>query len=107
MESEHYYPPPESRGGWRWLKEPADVRAIAGMDPGRLDLLAQRQTRIYGGDSWSIVIIRHGYLVREYYTFNVLVPTRFDVWSGTKSFTATAWGLLLEDSRQGRLPRGR
>ena len=30
--------------------------------------------------------------------------SRFDVWSCTKSLTGTAWGLLLEDSRQERLP---
>jgi CubicO group peptidase (beta-lactamase class C family) len=101
-----YYPPPESRGGWRWLKDPAQVRAVAGMDPDKLDLLRQEQESLYGEHSWSIVVVRHGYLVREFYTHNVLIPTRFDVWSGTKSFTGTAWGLLLEDSRQGRLPNG-
>jgi CubicO group peptidase (beta-lactamase class C family) len=41
--------------------------------------------------------------VREHYTFNVLIPTRFDVWFCTKTFTGTAWGLLLDDSRSGRL----
>jgi len=105
-ETETYYPPPEKRGGWRWLKEPEEVRSLAGMDPEKLDLVRQRQEFSWGGDSWGIVIIRHGYLVREFYTFNVLIPTRFDIWSGTKSFTGTAWGLLLEDSRQNRLPGG-
>jgi CubicO group peptidase (beta-lactamase class C family) len=75
------------------------------MDPDQLELVRQRQEFLYGGESWGIVIIRHGYLVREYYTFNVLIPTRFDIWSCTKTFTGTAWGLLLEDSRQGRLSR--
>lgn len=101
-----YYPPPESQGGWRWLQEPDEVRTLASMNPDQLDLLRQRQEFLYGGDSWAVVIIRHGYLVREFYTFNVLIPTRFDIWSGTKSFTGTAWGLLLDDSRQNRLPNG-
>src|SRR6266516_6962868 len=99
-----YYPPPESRGGWRCLTDPDEIRARAGLDSHTLDLAQQAQEFLHGGDSWSIVIIRHGYLVRECYTFNVLIPTRFDIWSGTKSFTGTAWGLLLEDSRQQRLP---
>jgi CubicO group peptidase (beta-lactamase class C family) len=103
----NYYPPPESQGGWRYCDSPDDVRELAGMNPAQLDLVEQQQTFLYGGDSWGIVIIRHGYLVREFYTFNVLTPTRFDIWSGTKSFTGTAWGLLLEDSRQKRLPQGR
>jgi CubicO group peptidase (beta-lactamase class C family) len=99
-----YYPPPESQGGWRWLSAPHEISTLAGMDADRLDLVCQRQEFLYAGDSWAIVVIRHGYLVREFCTFNVLVPTRFDIWSGTKSFTGTAWGLLLEDSRRDRLP---
>jgi CubicO group peptidase (beta-lactamase class C family) len=100
----YYYPPPESQGGWRWLKGAEAIREQAGMDALKLDQVMQTQEWLYGGDSWGIVIIRHGYLVREHYTFNVLIPTRFDVWSCTKTFTGTAWGLLLDDSRKGRLP---
>lgn len=101
-----YYPPPESAGGWRYLAHHDEIRALAGLDAERLDLVQRAQEFLHGGDSWGIVIIRHGYLVREWYTFNVLIPTRFDIWSGTKSFTGSAWGLLLDDSRQGRLPHG-
>lgn len=101
-----YYPPPESHGGWRYLTTDEQTRQVAGMDPDKLELVRQIQGFLFGGDSWGIVIIRHGYLVREFYTFNVLVPTRFDIWSCTKSFAGTAWGLLLEDSRQGQLPQG-
>lgn len=92
--SEHiYFPPRDADGGWRWL-DPADS-AVAGMDPVRLDTFARAQEVLYGGFSWSMAIIRHGHLVREMASFNVLSTTRFDVWSGTKSFAATAWGLLL------------
>src|SRR5262245_28800940 len=101
-----YYPPPESPGGWRWLQEPEQIRALAGMDPEKLDRVRQRQEFLYGGDTWGIVIIRHGYLVREFYTFNMIIPTRYNIWSGTKSFTGTAWVLLLDDSRQNKLPGG-
>jgi len=76
------------------------------MDPQKLDLALQFHSFIYGGESWGIAIIRHGYLVRELYTFNVLPHTRFDIWSGTKSFTGTAWGILFEDSRHGKLQNG-
>jgi hypothetical protein len=97
-----YFPLPESKGGWRWLGDQNEVRSLAGMDAGKMDLAFEEQ-RCFYNDSSSIVIIRHGYLVREYYSFNVLIQTRFDIWSGTKSFTGTAWGLLLEDSAKGRL----
>jgi CubicO group peptidase (beta-lactamase class C family) len=105
-DAERYYPPPESQGGWRWLREPEEVRSVAGMDPDRLDLVQREQEVLHGGDSWGVVVIRRGYLVHEFYTFNVLTTTRFDIWSGTKSFTGTAWGLLLEDSSKDRLPGG-
>jgi CubicO group peptidase (beta-lactamase class C family) len=105
--TEAYYPPPESEGGWRWLEGPEEIRSVGGLDAERLGLVEQVQQFLYGSESWAIVIIRHGYLVREFYTFNVLVPTRFDIWSGTKSFTGTAWGLLLDDSRHGGLAGGK
>ena len=41
--TETYYPPPESEGGWRYLTEPEEIRAIAGMDPERLDLVRWEQ----------------------------------------------------------------
>ena len=102
-----YYPPPESKGEWRFIAESDQVRDLAGMDADKLDLILQSQAFHYGGDQWSVVIIRHGYLVREFHTFNIPIPTRFNIWSGTKSFTGTAWGLLLEASRQNELPSAR
>lgn len=102
-----YFPPPESEGGWSYLTGPAEIRELGGMDPDKLERIGRLQLLENGGDSWSIVIVRHGRLVKELYTFNVLKHTRFDIWSGTKSFTGTAWGLLLDDSRQHRLPEDR
>lgn len=101
-----YYPPPASQGGWRTLTNAEDVRALAQMDAEQLDRLFELQSFLFGSDSWGIVIIRNGYLVRERYTFMGLSSSRFDIWSCTKSFTGTAWGLLLDDSRHGRLPNG-
>lgn len=102
-----YYPPSEAQGGWRWLDTPEDVRKQAGMDAHKLEQLFELQTYLFGSASWGIVIIRNGYLVREHYTFMGLFSSRFDVWSCTKSFTGTAWGMLLEDSHQDRLPGGK
>lgn len=101
----NYFPPPESKGGWRYLKEPGEIRKIAGMDAARLDAVFRDQENRYGDHSWSIAIIRHGWLAREFHTFNVLAHTRFDIWSCTKSFTGTAWGLLLDDSLNRRIPQ--
>lgn len=101
----NYFPPPESQGGWRYLKEASAVRDVGGMDAARLEQVFRDQESHYNDHSWSIAIIRHGWLVREFHTFNVLAGTRFDIWSGTKSFTGTAWGLLLDDALQQRFPQ--
>lgn len=99
-----YFPPPESRGGWRYLDAPTEVHAQTQIDVGQLDRLGELQAHLHASHPWAIVIIRHGFLVREYATFMGLATSRFDIWSGTKSFTGTAWGLLLDDSRHRRLP---
>src|SRR5262245_47704235 len=36
-----YFPPPESKGGWRKLNSAADVRSIAGMDSEKLSALKE------------------------------------------------------------------
>jgi len=94
------FPPPESEGGWEHLAQHAGSYSAAGIDGRKLDLVLEGQQLVYGGESWSIVIIRKGLLVREYHTFNVLFPTRFDIWSATKSFAGTAFGLLFYDEGQ-------
>ena len=55
--------------------------------------------------SSSILVVRRGWLAAEWHTFNILVPSRFDIWSCVKSFTGTAYGLLFDDCRQGRSSR--
>ena len=101
--AESYTPPPESAGGWRACQNDEQVRSLAGMDPKRLNLIRDQQLQIFQGP-WSIVIIRHGYLVAEWFGVPTMPHTTFDVWSCTKSATGVAFGLLLDDSRQHKLP---
>jgi CubicO group peptidase (beta-lactamase class C family) len=91
------FPPPEALGGWRWIAGPDEARERTGVDTQRLDLEVRRQLLLYGGESWSLAVIRHGWLAAEYATFNVASTTAFDIWSCTKSITALAWGILLHD----------
>jgi hypothetical protein len=88
-----YVPPPESVGGWRWLASPEAVRALGGIDPERLGLACEYNARFDA--SSGVVIVRHGYLVAEWYENSALTTTRYDIWSCTKSFTGTAYGLLF------------
>jgi len=99
-----YFPPPESAGGWRWCKTAEEVRSLAGMDPEKLDLLKEEQLQLFAGP-WQIIIIRKGYLVAEWYGVPTMPTTTFDGWSSTKSSTGIAFGLLLDDSRNHKLPR--
>ncbi len=101
--AETYYPPSESAGGWRRCHTEEEVRTQAHMDPHKLQLLSQAQLQFFGGP-WQIAIIRHGYLVAEWFGMPAMPATTFDVWSCTKSATGIAFGLLFEDSRQHKLP---
>jgi CubicO group peptidase (beta-lactamase class C family) len=101
--AETYTPPPESAGGWRACQNDEQVRSLAGMDPQRLNLIRDQQLQIFQGP-WTIVIIRHGYLVAEWFGVPTMPHTTFDVWSCTKSATGVAFGLLLDDSLHHKLP---
>jgi CubicO group peptidase (beta-lactamase class C family) len=100
--AETYAPPPESAGGWRACQNDEEVRSLAGMDPQRLNLIRDQQLQVFQGP-WSIVIIRHGYLVAEWFGVPTMPHTTFDVWSCTKSATGVAFGLLLDDSLHHKL----
>ncbi len=98
-----YYPPSESAGGWRRCQRGDEIRNNAGMDPQRLQLIAQAQLQTYGGP-WAIAIVRKGYLAGEWFGVPTMPATTFDVWSCTKSATGIAFGMLFEDSRNNKLP---
>src|ERR1039458_1223085 len=59
-----YFPPPESKGGWRKLEDPRDMRRLGGMDPAKLNELKQW---LLGSDDrpFGAVAIRNGYIVLE------------------------------------------
>ena len=103
-ETKNYYPLPESKGGWRSPKEAGQIRALAGID---LDKLSPaRAWNIQFQVTSAVVIVRRGYLVAEWYENGALPDTKFNIYSCTKSFTGTAYGLLFDEGRQGRLPAG-
>jgi hypothetical protein len=59
-----YYPPPESKGGWRSLTEPEQAQATATIDLDRLAPARAWNTKFSVPS--SIVIIRSGYPVAEW-----------------------------------------
>jgi CubicO group peptidase (beta-lactamase class C family) len=101
-----YFPPSESHGGWRRCSSDEEIRALAGFDPAKLNLVGQIHLSFYQGP-FAIVVIRGGHLVREWYGVPSMPATTYDVWSCTKSATGIAYGMLMEDSLSGKLPKGR
>ena len=96
------FPPPESQGGWQALD------AQAGISAG-LDERLIRQARAWHaslGAPAAVVIVRAGRLVSEWYEQGAAAHTRFNIYSCTKSFTSTAYGMALADARRGALPGG-
>jgi CubicO group peptidase (beta-lactamase class C family) len=90
-----YFPPPDSAGGWRSLKNAGEIRKIAGMSPTRLDQafeFAQRTSK-HGG----LVVVRHGYVVYEKYYGKANRESNPNMASIGKMFTSVAWGILLKE----------
>ena len=99
-----YFPPPESRGGWRRLDSAGDIRAIAGMDP---DKLAALREWLLTSDqrNFAAVVIRRGHVVLEVERNNSSVTATGNVKSCAKAICATVAGIAAERSRLGATPR--
>jgi CubicO group peptidase (beta-lactamase class C family) len=98
-----YFPPPDSEGGWRTLKDPAEIRDKAGMDPARLDAafdFTQRCTQNGG-----LLVVRHGYLVLEKYFGRANRNANPDMASTGKAFTSIACGIMLHEFHD-KIPDG-
>lgn len=105
-----YFPPPESQGGWRTLLpdtgdpdavQKEKIRKVAGVD---WDKLAEAWVQNLTGESDSaLVVIRRGWIVGEWYKGYDRFKTR-SLYSSTKAYISTAFGLLLDDMEQGKLP---
>ncbi len=100
----NYFPPPESRGGWRKLDTPQDIRCLAGMEPARLNDLKEWLLRS-DDRNFAAVVIRRGYLVLEVERGNSAKTDSRRVASVSKAICATVLAIASERSRQGQTPR--
>ncbi len=102
--AEVYFPPPESKGGWRKLDQPDEIRRLAGMDPNKLaelkDWLLQSDKR-----DFAAVVIRNGYIVLEVERGNSAKTDSRGVASVSKAVAATVLAIASEQSQQGKTPR--
>ena len=102
--ADNYFPPPESRGGWRKLENPDDIRRLAAMDPKKLAELKQwlldSDNRTFAAD-----VIRNGYIVLEVERGNSAKTDSRRVASVSKAICATVLAIASEQSQQGMLPK--
>jgi CubicO group peptidase (beta-lactamase class C family) len=98
----NYFPPPESKGGWRTLTKATDVRNLAGLDNRKLDE-AWEYVRSLDRNS-SLLVVRHGWLCYEKYQGAVTPTSNRDMHSCGKAFTGVAVAILM-DEKPGLFPK--
>jgi CubicO group peptidase (beta-lactamase class C family) len=101
--SEGYFPPPESQGGWRTLETPDAIRRL-GVDPEKLDAL--KQWLLQSDDrNFAAVVVHRGYIVLEVERGNSSKTDARRVASVSKAICATVLAIASEQSQQGLAPR--
>jgi CubicO group peptidase (beta-lactamase class C family) len=98
-----YFPPPDSKGGWRTLKDANAIRKFAGMDLTRLDRAFDFTQRC--SQNGGLLVVRHGYLVYEKYYGRAHRNANPDMASTGKAFTSVACGIMLQEFRE-KIPNG-
>ncbi len=98
-----YFPPPESKGGWRKLDRPEAIRDAGGMDPEKLASL--RRWLLDSDDrGFAAVVIRRGWIVLEVERGNSATTDARRVASVSKAVCATVLAIASERSRRGGMP---
>jgi CubicO group peptidase (beta-lactamase class C family) len=95
--TQDYYPPPDSAGGWRTLKEAGPIRDVAGMDLAKLDQAWEQTQRCT--QNAGLVVVRRGYLVYEKYAGRAFRDANPDMASCGKAFTSIACGIMLSENK--------
>jgi CubicO group peptidase (beta-lactamase class C family) len=99
-----YFPPPESHGGWRMLKNAAEIRSVGGMDPVKLEQL--RDWLLNSDDrKFAAVVIRRGHVVLQVERGNSAATDSQRLASVSKAICATVLAIASEESQQGKTPR--
>lgn len=98
-----YFPPPESKGGWRKVKAPEEVRLVGGMDPERISalrdwlLVSDKQQRPF-----TAAVIRRGHIVLE---IEKALSSKTDPGKGGIASCATVLAVASEESQRDRTPK--
>ena len=99
-----YFPPPESKGGWRMVKTEDEIETIGGMDKTRIAALREWLLKS-DNRTFAAVVIRHGTIVLQVERGNSAVTDSRRVASVSKAVCATVLAIASEWSKQGNTPR--
>src|SRR5260370_6998983 len=108
-----YFPPPESKGGWRSLlpdegepsaAQKAEVARKAGVDWDWLKEAWEHNAKVEGAS--GLLVLRKGYVAGEWYKDGGR-DKAFNIYSSSKAYTSLPFGLLLADSEAGKLSGAR
>jgi CubicO group peptidase (beta-lactamase class C family) len=98
-----YFPPPDSKGGWRILSSPVEIREKAGIALERIEKAYQVCER--GTPNGGLLVVRKGYLVFEKYFGKASRNANPDMASTGKAYTSIACGVMLHEFKD-RIPEG-
>jgi len=101
--AQDYFPPPDSKGGWRTLNDPIEIRKKAGLDIKRIETAFKVCER--GTPNGGLLVVRHGYLVFEKYFGRASRNANPDMASTGKAYTSIACGVMLEEFKD-KIPQG-
>jgi CubicO group peptidase (beta-lactamase class C family) len=96
-----YFPLPESKGGWRKLDRPDDIRRVGRMDTAKLGELKQWLLKS-DKRGFAAVVIRNGYIVLEVERGNSAKTDSRRVASVSKAICATVLAIASEQSQHGK-----
>src|SRR5690349_18952687 len=101
--ADQYFPPPDSQGGWRTTKDPAETLKLAGLDADQLERAWDFTQRC--SQNGGLLVVRHGYLAFERYYGRAHRNANPDIASTGKAFTSIACGIMLSEFRD-KIPDG-
>lgn len=104
IETDVYFPPPESQGGWQMVETVDGIKTVGGMD--KTKIAALREWLMKSDDRpFAAVVIRHGTVVLQVERGNSAATDARRVASVSKAVCATVLAIASEQSLQGRTPR--
>lgn len=98
-----YFPVPDNEGGWRTLKDAAQIHELAGMNFPKLEQAFDFTQRC--SQNGGLLVLRHGYLVFEKYFGRAQRNANPDMASTGKAYTSVACGIMLDEFHD-KIPEG-